>query len=94
VFCRTAGREDEDDLAKIVNNVEAKIKDEDTVTVEDCANVARCIIAAWAWRVRKIRDLEWWEGDSEHKPLTFGRPELDRSVAMSDLPSVLALGIL
>jgi hypothetical protein len=94
VFCLTPGREDEDDLAKIVNNVEAKIKDEETVTVEDCANVARCIIAAWAWRVRKIRDLEWREGDSEHMPPTFGRPELDRSAAMADLPSVLALGIL
>lgn len=94
VHCLTPGRQDEDELAKIVKRVEAKIKCDEKITLEDCANVARCIIAAWAWRVRKIRDLEWREGDIEHITPTFERPALDLSAAMTNLPPVSALGIL
>jgi hypothetical protein len=90
----TPGREDEDELAKIVKKVETKIDRGDTVTLEDCANIARCIIAAWAWRVRKIRDLEWREGDIEHTTPIPERPALDHSAAMTNLPPVSALGIL
>jgi hypothetical protein len=86
--------EDEEQLSMDVENVESKIKEGEELTVEDCANVARCILAAWAWRVRKIRDLEWRQGDSEYVPPSDGRPEPDDSPAMADLPSVSALGIL
>jgi hypothetical protein len=36
-------------------------------TIEDCANLAICIIAAWTYRVRLL-DLKWWETSESKNP--------------------------
>lgn len=66
---------------KTVKNQEVRLEGEDRIiTVEDCANVARCIIACWALRVPFI-ELEWAYSDL-----------IPDSVALTELPSVIAFG--
>lgn len=72
-------------LRDIVENVKTRIgsnREEDRITVEDCANVARCIIASWALRVPFI-ELEWEASDPSR---------LNVHAAFDELPSVLAFG--
>jgi hypothetical protein len=73
-------------LVRDVNNVTYKVEKEKVlieekcrrITVEDCANVARCIIASWALRVPFI-ELEWEASDPDAKMAAF-----------DELPSVIA----
>ena len=70
----------EADLKANVDKVTRKIQQNENITVDDCANVARCIIASWALRVPPIQ-LEWEEWSCETSTAAFNQ-----------LPSVLAFG--
>ncbi|KAN0095983.1 hypothetical protein V8E51_014788 [Hyaloscypha variabilis] len=70
--------------ARIVLSVREKLKSKtELISVEDCANVAICIIAAWAMRVPSIElELEASKKRSK-RPLT---------AVLNDLPPVMAFG--
>jgi len=76
-----------DNLAEDVKSVTKVILSHDhtKITVDACGKVARCIIAAWAYRVPRIT-LNWETSKSPAKPLT-------EPPALQDLPVVSAFGL-
>ena len=81
---------DEEELTSSVKAVDEKVK-QGIITTGDCAIVARCLIAAWAWRVRRINDLQIRSRYLPHGQ-NDGEPIGAHTAAMEDLPSVSALG--
>jgi hypothetical protein len=79
LFTNFGDKENATNLKADVDKVVNKIGTKDHITVEDCANVARCIIASWALRVPFIK-LEW-EASGQLA-----------NAAFHELPSVLAFG--
>jgi hypothetical protein len=70
------------EVNQVIDKIENVKRPDRRITVEDCANVARCIIAVWALRV-PVFDLKWEAS---------GSSESGTTAAFFDLPSVLAFG--
>jgi hypothetical protein len=84
-------------LTEDVKGVKAKIDEEDSITANDCAKVAKCVIAVWTWRVRQIHDLQWQYEDvrnvSHSKEGGGEGAALDKRVMLDDGDSAAMLGL-
>lgn len=85
-------------LAFCIEGVEKKIG-KVKVTPDECAEVARCIIAAWAYRVRHIGDLKW-DKDQDYDDLVnradrqgFVTASRDYIPTLQELPTTSLLGL-
>ena len=65
-------RASEGQLTCDVEGVKDKINAKEPITANDCGKVARCIIAAWTWRVRQIHDLQMGHEDVKNVPQSNG----------------------